>query len=133
MQVYTQPVTDMGADEHDPEMIFIRTTGQIHVAPDGTVSVPYALWNARSVSCPIVAEYSDDGGKTWKPATLAATGELPTGVVSSPSGKPHTFVWDSRADIGNGTDQQLSLRLKVEAPKASRPAVVGPFLVRPGQ
>ncbi len=133
MQVYTQPITDMGADEHDPEMIFIRTTGQIHVAPDGTVSVPYALWNARSVSCPIVAEYSDDGGKTWKPATLAATGELPTGVVSSPSGKPHTFVWDSRADIGNGTDQQLSLRLKVEAPKASRPAVVGPFVVPSGQ
>ena len=138
MQVHNQPITDMGADEHDPEMIFIRNTGQVQVAPDGRVSVPYALWNARSVSCPVVAEYSDDGGKTWKLATPAATGELPTGVISSgvissPSGQPHTFVWDSRADLGSEEEEQVSLRLRIEAPKTSRPAVVGPFVLPAAQ
>jgi len=130
--VHDVPITDMGADEHDPEMVFIQVTEKIVVAPDLMVTVPYMLWSSRSISCPVTAEYSEDDGRTWHPATPAASGDAPAGVVSSPSGQQHTFVWDAPADIGSDSQQEVRLRLKADVPKASRPAVTEPFFLNVG-
>jgi hypothetical protein len=122
----------MGADEHDPQMVFIKMTDEVTVSPDGKVTVPYTLWNSLSLTCGILAEYSDDDGRSWKTATPSPPGEIPTGAVSSPAGRQHTFIWDSAADVGVGFAREVRVRLKAVAPKASRPAVTEPFLVNGG-
>jgi VWFA-related protein len=132
LAVTGQPITDMGADEHDPQMVFIKVADEVTVSPDGNVSVPYTLWNSLSISCGILAEYSDDDGRTWNTATPSPSGEIPASAVSSPSGKQHTFVWNSAADVGVGFAREVRVRLKAVAPKASRPAVTEPFLVNAG-
>jgi hypothetical protein len=125
--VHGVPATDMGADEHDPEMVFIQVTEEVIVGADRKVMVPYILWSSLSISCPVTAEYSDDNGRSWHPATPATPGQVPTGIVSSPSGKEHTFVWDAAADLGSDSQKEVRLRLNADAPKASPPAVTEPF------
>jgi len=77
----------------------------------GDVTISYKLFDNESDSCSIMVEYSDDGGATYKPATKGPGGDGVTGLTSSPSGTSHTYVWDSIADIGGTSQDDIRIRI----------------------
>jgi len=92
---------DIGADEHDPEAVFLNIDG--HEQRDGgLVTIHYTLWNALSRPCSVSTEYSSDDGRLWYHATRAEGSEPTIERSSSPEGQSHTYVWDSIADVGAG-------------------------------
>ncbi len=68
----------------------------------GSVTISYSLTDAESNACSILAQYSTDGGATWKTAKAGSGGDGTTGLASSPTGVSHTFVWAYSSDIGGG-------------------------------
>ncbi|MCX7702595.1 MAG: hypothetical protein N2234_00610 [Planctomycetota bacterium] len=77
----------------------------------GNVTISYKIFDSNSDTCSVYVEYSDDGGATYKPATKGTGGDPITGLSSSPGGTPHTYVWDSFADIG--ATQQDDIRIRI--------------------
>ncbi len=77
----------------------------------GNVTIAYSLIDAVSDTCSIAVQYSPNGGRTWKAATAASGGEGLTGLTSSPTGTPHTFVWASGGDIVSANSSGVEFRI----------------------
>ncbi|EFO80029.1 proprotein convertase P [Oscillochloris trichoides DG-6] len=76
-----------------------------------TIEVPYVLRHPRSLPVRRVRlEYSLDGGGRWLPA-IPAAGSVTQNLASSPSGTPHTFVWDVYASGIMGRHDNVVLRM----------------------
>ncbi len=119
------PITDIGADEHDPQRIFILLHPEPQPGPAGEVSVPFSLWNARSLFTSVVVEFSP-GGTVWSDATRA-DGEGTTDLSTSPTGSPHSFVWDSVPDLKGTSAKSVRIRIRLPGEDARPGATTAPF------
>ena len=86
-----------------PSVVLSDVTG----LQSSDVSISFTLYDVDGHTCSIVAEFSEDGGSTFNPATLKYTsgGELDTGspnringLTSSQTGITYTIIWNSTAD-----------------------------------
>ncbi len=77
----------------------------------GNVVISYVLTDPDGQLCSITPYFSEDGGSTQTVATEGLGGDGTAGLSSSVSGVPHTFVWDSLADIS--TSSQGDIRFKL--------------------
>ena len=119
-------VTDMGADEHNPQTVFVLAQP---VAQPGSaeIRVPFSLWNALSLPASLIAEFSVGGGP-WQAATRAG-GEPMTNVASSPTGVAHSFVWDALSDMRGQPAKTVRVRIRVSGEDARPGATTAPFPV----
>jgi hypothetical protein len=88
----------------------------------GNIPITYTLFDDESNKCSILVEYSADGGATWHTATKGAGGQGKTGLTSSPAGIAHTFVWNSRADLGSVVDATVKFRITPKDAKGTGPS-----------
>ena len=117
---------DIGADELNPNVPFALVE-EITSQDGGLVYVSYKLYHLLSSPCSIVAEYSRDGGKSWRRATRAAEGEGTFRLPSSPTGEDHTFVWVSVANEGGVRLENVLFKITPEAEARGISRVSGPF------
>ncbi|MGD8719022.1 MAG: FG-GAP-like repeat-containing protein [Candidatus Zixiibacteriota bacterium] len=89
--------SDFTVDNNNPPSVEIApiTTEQA-----GPVAIRYTLRDDEGDSLSILGEYSNDGGRTWTPATVSGTTEGITG-----GGYSGVINWDSAADVP-GIDQE---------------------------
>jgi hypothetical protein len=87
------------------------------------IGVSYELVDPEGDLCALLVEYSIDGGKTYLLATEGATqlSHGTIGLVSSPTGVVHTFVWHSIADLGEQNYDTVSLRFTPSDENAGAP------------
>lgn len=83
-----------------PPQVFLET-------PVGTqsnnVTIYYYLKDDEEQVCSIVVTYSKDGGNTFATATAVTNaGDGIANLNSSQNGIRHSFIWDSKADLGDG-------------------------------
>lgn len=76
------------------------------------ITIDYILQDGNSHTCSVAVEYSIDNGADYYPAKEGSGGSGITGLTSSPGGTPHTFVWDSVADVGNNLYNN-SVRIRI--------------------
>ena len=77
----------------------------------GNVAISYNLFGLQSDTCSILVQYSPNGGSTWNTATQGSGSSGTSGLVPLPGGSPHTFVWNSLADIGNAKNTNVEIRI----------------------
>ncbi len=117
--------TDIGADEHDPDTIFILVQLDPQPGVAGDVTIPFSLWSAKSLAADIVVEFSIGGG-AWQAASRA-NGEGTTALSSSPGGSAHAFVWDSVPDLKGTTAKSLRIRIHLLGEDVRPGATTNPF------
>ena len=79
----------------------------------GILPIAYTLTDLESSSTSVTAEWSDDDGASWNPATKAvAGGDGVSGLATSPAGTPHVFFWDSPVD-GAGKPSQADVKFRL--------------------
>ena len=83
--------------------------------PSGTISgninIAYKIYDINSSICSIDVKYSVNGGSTWSNAAMGSGGDGTSGLSSSATGIPHTFVWNSVADLGY--DDWNNVKIKI--------------------
>ncbi|MHC4661564.1 MAG: Kelch repeat-containing protein [Planctomycetota bacterium] len=95
---------------NDAPAVSVITPGGIQT---DDVPLQYTIVDTNSDPASIWVAYSPDAGQTWFAATQGTGGNGTSGLTTSPAGNSYTFVWDSRADLG---DVHLSsVRLRVIA------------------
>lgn len=105
------------------------------VTPSGTVhdrvAVAYTLTHPQSHALALQVEYSIDGGVTFRAATRAPGGDGQAGLASAPApgGAAHTYVWDSRLDVGDVLISHAVLRFRAYDPRPGAAASTAPFVV----
>lgn len=81
----------------------------------GDVTIQYTLVDGEGDTVLITVEHSTDGGVSFDPATDAGPGGGSDGVTSLPAsplpGTPHTFVWDSTADLPGAIVGDVRVRM----------------------
>ena len=111
----------------------VRTPPSVFITPitttaSGDVDVEYAASDAERDPANVEVTYSLDG-IAWSPAT-AVTGTTTTGLVTSPEGEIHHFLWNSLADLGTTPQGTVSVRiLPSDASGTGTAKVMGPFAV----
>jgi hypothetical protein len=123
--VYGEPITDIGADEHDPQTIFVLVEPVPTIGAGGSVTLRYTIWNALALSTSIEVEFAV-GGSEWRPASRAG-GEGMIDLSSSPGGSPHSFIWDSVPDTKGLNTKSLRLRIRLAGETARPGGTTGPF------
>jgi len=123
--VIAAPITDIGADEHDPQRIFVLVQPDPRPGLAGEVLVPFSLWNARSLPASIAVEFSV-GGSEWRPAARA-DGEGTMDLSTSPTGLPHSFVWDSVPDLKGEVAKSLRVRVRLRGEDVGPGATTAAF------
>ncbi len=126
MAVRGEFITDIGADEHNPQTVFVLVQ-RVAQAGAGEVGIQFTLWNALSLPADLVAEFSVGGGP-WQPATQAG-GEPMTEVASSPTGVAHFFAWDALSDMRGQPAKTVRVRIRVAGEDARPGATTAPFSV----
>jgi hypothetical protein len=88
----------------------------------GPIAIDYRLFDAEDDACDLEVEFSEDSGRTFRPATPAAR-STHDGTRAIPAlggaGTRSTFVWDSAADLGPGRVPSVRLRLQAADAAAS--------------
>jgi hypothetical protein len=79
----------------------------------GDVKIDYSLLDIESDNCSIIMHYSDNGGASWKIATLSSAGDGIINLTSSTSGIAHVVFWDSLADGVAMTAQEDDIRVRI--------------------
>jgi hypothetical protein len=125
IEVRGSAVTDIGADEHNPQTVFVIVQPTPQVGDGGEVTLPFSVSNARSLPASAVAEYSL-GGETWLPAARAG-GDGMTDLSSSPEGSPQSFIWDSIPDLRGETTKSIRLRIRLSGEDARPGQTTAPF------
>jgi hypothetical protein len=97
-------------------------------APGGNVVVRFQIVDPASDPCDIAVRYVLPGGQP-QPATVASGATR--GLVTSPAGEPHDFVWDSVADLGRVREPGVVLEIVAtdRFSASSPPLRIGPFTV----
>jgi hypothetical protein len=78
--------------------VFIKSDGALH---NGLVPITYLLLDDEGDPADVLFEFSVDEGLTWSPCSEATipSSEGLEALSASPAGVPHTWVWDSSANI----------------------------------
>ena len=96
----------------------------------GNITINYSLFDDESDACSIQVQYSPNGGTTWYAATQGSGGNGTSNLTSLPLGSPHTYVWNSLADIGSTNNSNVKVRITAsDAGGAGSPATTGVFTV----
>jgi hypothetical protein len=112
------------------------TVGTPPLGQTGDVSLTYRLIDSESDLCSVTILYSLDGGRTWKPASKAAGSSGTTALKSSPSGEPHSYLWDTITDLGETYSSAVRMMVVPQDAKTGLSAQTGDFVVdnlRPAQ
>ncbi|NQT81556.1 VCBS repeat-containing protein, partial [bacterium] len=114
----------------------IAPTGDFYVhvftpeAPrSGRVAIGYMIFNSAEKHCDIGVEYSPDSGQTWEPAVMSPGGEGISGLLSSPEGVLHTFLWDSIMNLGISNHDSVRMRITPLGPDRGQPGETTDFSV----
>jgi len=108
---------------HPPQVSVTTPTSPV----SGPVSIEYTLTDDESQKCSITVEYSRDQ-TNWYSATKGTGGDDTVNLSSSPSGVPHTFVWDTLTDnIGKSGLETVYIRITVSDTKTGNTAQTGSF------
>lgn len=87
------------------------------MTPAGTrisdIPIAYVLTDAEADPCSLLVEFSVDGGTTYATATAAPGGDGIAGLISSPGGTGHLFVWASRLDAVALTGAVSTVRIRI--------------------
>ncbi len=75
------------------------------------VTINYKVVDQESNPVDVTIEFSSDGGNTYQNCTPASGSEGVTGLSSSPSGKPHSFLWDYTKDFGGQSSTSIKIRI----------------------
>ena len=71
-----------------------------HIIQTANISIAYTVVDPEGdAASKILPEFSPTGGGQWFPATPGPGGDGITNLAGSPSGTPHTFVWNIEADL----------------------------------
>ncbi len=81
--------------------------------PSGEVPISFVLNDDTEDATDVDFEVSLDGGETWQKGTLVG-GDRLEDLRGGVLGKLHEFVWDSVADIGFRTKQDILLSLRTK-------------------
>ncbi|MCZ6689676.1 MAG: hypothetical protein O7H41_08745 [Planctomycetota bacterium] len=98
----------------------------------GNVYITYLLVEWTSEPAFIEVSFSTDGGGTYQPATefpTAASEGVNSLTTSPPPGVPHTFVWDSVADLGLQQYSGVIVRVLPFDASAGIPGISSPFFL----
>ncbi len=100
-------------------------------AQAGDIVLDYNLCDDESQDCDVVMEFSTDGGGTWLPATMASGSEPSTQRNSLPGGgAPHSFTWDSAADIDTLAEDVRFRMTPYDFPdRAGTPGITTAFVI----
>ena len=97
-------------DNNDAPVAFVTTPSG---TPAGDVVISYTLTDTNGDTTSITAEVSTDSGSTFASATerpgLPSEGLV--GLITSPVGVNHIFVWDTIADLGFGSFTNVVFRV----------------------
>jgi len=92
----------------------------------GNVSIEFTLFDSDDDNVDVIFEYSTNG-TVFHPATSINEGLSPIALNASGGGIPHTFTWNSRADLYGIDSSTIYVRV---SPSDSDPGIsdtVGPF------
>jgi hypothetical protein len=78
-------------------------------AQTGDIMIDYLLSDGDEDVCSLAVEYATDG-ETFFPATDSGAGDGTTMLASSVDGTPHSFGWDSAADLP-GVSGEITLKI----------------------
>lgn len=94
---------------------FIAVDRPLGTSPSGAIPIGYRAIDADGDPCAIEVTFSEDFGRTFRPATIAAraSADGTKDVPSSAQGEPSTFVWDSAADLGPVLASSVRLRVAI--------------------
>jgi hypothetical protein len=96
----------------------------------GEVTIAFSVSHADSRLVNASFKWGTSSAGATQPATAAASGPSPLGLATSPTGVPHTFVWDSVVDLGYTRNESIWVALEVTAGNATGvPDVDGPLVV----
>ncbi|MDI6735639.1 MAG: FG-GAP-like repeat-containing protein [bacterium] len=84
--------------------------------PPGTqskeITINYFLKDDENDVCSILVTYSKDGGINWATATkVVNAGDKISNLNSSKEGVKHSFVWDSKGDLGGSFVGQVIIKI----------------------
>ncbi len=118
---YTARMAFHGWGSRSPDEVYLYTLSlpappEVSVTtPSGTqsgdVTISYTLTDAESDACSIAVQFSEDSGEHWDTAIGGTGGDGITGLSSSPTGVPHTYVWDSRADVSFSNQEDIRIKI----------------------
>jgi len=120
MEVKISPVGE------SPPVAVVQTPSGVQ---SGNVSISYTLKDVQGDECTIMVFVSEDGGVSWKPATQGPGGDGTSDLTSSRTGQNHIFVWDSVADIGLTSQNDIRIRIVPFDTKQGTPSDTGNFSV----
>lgn len=95
---------------NQPPAVTLTTPSTVQ---SGNIQISYHLHDTESNICSIAVEYSPNNGTNWFPATRGPAGEGVVNLGASPSGTPHAFLWDSRADNVAETGENSAVRVRI--------------------
>jgi hypothetical protein len=103
-------VTDIGADELNPELPIVLVMA-VSPQENGWVQVSYTLYHLWDIPCSVRVEYSKNSGQNWQRAKRAPAGDGLFELSTSREGQARTFFWDSIADVGGVTLDNVWVRV----------------------
>ncbi|MFH1564211.1 MAG: VCBS repeat-containing protein [Nitrospirota bacterium] len=76
------------------------------------ITINYSLKDEENNVCSIIVMYSTNGGVNWITATaVAGAGDGVSNLNSSKEGVSHSFVWDSKGDLGGSFVGQVIIKV----------------------
>jgi len=121
----------LGTDPTDPSQP-VRTPSVTVTTPtdvqSGDVAISYTLVDHNADPVSIAVHYSEDENN-WYRATPASGGDGTTNLTSSRKGVPHTFVWNSAADLRHTRQEAVHIRITPFDAEEGSFGVTGPFTV----
>ncbi len=106
-------------DVNEPPTVIVPTPAGTQT---GHVTITYSLFDPDSDTCGIVVKFADgsknpDGSLKWNIAkAVSGLGDGTYGLVSSPTGVSHTFVWDGGSDLANTCNSLVEIRITPSDP-----------------
>jgi hypothetical protein len=113
--------SDFTVDNNNPPTVEISP---LAAEQTGTVAVRYRLRDDESDSLSIFCEYSNDGGRTWTPATVSGVAE---GI--GPGSYEGVINWDSAADVPGSDQEDILFRITPSDLDAGPPVASAPIHV----
>jgi hypothetical protein len=77
----------------------------------GTILIAYLMYDNNGDLCTLQSEFSTDGGFVFNNCNTGTGGDGVAGITSSQGGTPHTYAWNSSADVGAFSSASVLIRM----------------------
>ncbi|MCP4287118.1 MAG: VCBS repeat-containing protein, partial [Gammaproteobacteria bacterium] len=106
-----------------PDAAFFSTP---HIMSQSKISITYTLFDPDGDPVSrIIPEFSPNGGGQWLPASFGPGGDGLINLAASPTGTPHTFVWNAEADLIKNDNVVFRIRAQPSVGPIQWPALDG--------